>query len=1103
MADELSLDAKFTADTSSAERNIANLVKEAAALRKQLIDTGDALDSLSNAQNRLATAQNRGNTLSATNQAYRAQRDAVTDVSKATRDNEQALKNQQAQMGRTRYALYDVAYAYGAISAALLVASGYAVKTAADFESSFTNVQRTLSTDVVPAQVNAIRDSLIDLSTTIPKTFDEITKIATLGNQLGIAQGDIENFTRVVSEFSTVTGISVEETAQAFGKLGNLLNVDPSNFEQLGSAIALVGKNSAATEPQIVAVAMQLAAVTRAAGFTAAGTIALSGAFASLGVAPESARSAISQFSSQLNRAVAEGGTAFQNFATITGTTTDELDKLVRSGDNGEKIFRAFLQTLSGGDTVQVTQALDALGLSNLRVDRAVKALTGDLPTYDKAIADANDQIVKGTELSRQYAFYADDLNTQFNELVNSVNALVAELSGGLVPGLAGGVSAIKDLVNGAREAAKNPLVRTIAQIVIGLGTLVGVLAGYRAVQALATASTYALVAANTALTASGGAVGVTGLLRTAIPMLFGFSAATTTASAATVQLTGYTLASAGSMRVFAVAANVATAAGRLLTTTILPLALILAGLELAFNFQGVSQQLDSATNGVFGLQDALRGLGTQLAHVDGIGVVGFENGMVRIGDSAVNAADIAIGALSPLLFFLNLLGGTFKKLPDNSASSHAAAQASHDASAAYLDAANSADTYSGALDSVASSGAGAADAVRTLVDYSNDLSKVYSRAFSIRFDSQSAIDQVTTSFQDLTDRIEQARISLLKLTADRSVKEYFLTVANAYGDSLRAGVLTGEIADINSQIANTQADATTELTGNTRGAIKNRKAVTDLVKQYEDYIGALASSGADQDTLNNAVAQSRVVFLAQAQALGFSTQQLEPYVAAFSDVATSIALIPRNITVNVSADPAITALNELEAAARSAGAAVGGIPSIPENDSRGYRQAAKEAQLLAAQAYLKSLVASGNIAGAVKYSDIMDRISIDLLHGNYWSGGFTGQGGKYQPAGIVHKGEYVVPKEQVNQSTGLPYANALGKQYAGSRNGGFAGGGYVSQPTRTTPTGAPLIVVLDAGQYDGLRRALAAGGGSSISGQALTNAVAATNQTFANLGRG
>lgn len=43
-----------------------------------------------------------------------------------------------------------------------------------------------------------------------------------------------------------------------------------------------------------------------------------------------------------------------------------------------------------------------------------------------------------------------------------------------------------------------------------------------------------------------------------------------------------------------------------------------------------------------------------------------------------------------------------------------------------------------------------------------------------------------------------------------------------------------------------------------------------------------------------------------------------------------------------------------------------------------------------------------------------------DVIPG-FASGGFTGRGGKYDVAGLVHKGEYVVPKEQVDQSTGMP----------------------------------------------------------------------------------
>lgn len=42
-------------------------------------------------------------------------------------------------------------------------------------------------------------------------------------------------------------------------------------------------------------------------------------------------------------------------------------------------------------------------------------------------------------------------------------------------------------------------------------------------------------------------------------------------------------------------------------------------------------------------------------------------------------------------------------------------------------------------------------------------------------------------------------------------------------------------------------------------------------------------------------------------------------------------------------------------------------------------------------------------------------------------NGGFTGNGGKYEPAGIVDAGEYVIPKEGVDQNTGLPKPGAIG----------------------------------------------------------------------------
>lgn len=65
---------------------------------------------------------------------------------------------------------------------------------------------------------------------------------------------------------------------------------------------------------------------------------------------------------------------------------------------------------------------------------------------------------------------------------------------------------------------------------------------------------------------------------------------------------------------------------------------------------------------------------------------------------------------------------------------------------------------------------------------------------------------------------------------------------------------------------------------------------------------------------------------------------------------------------------------------------------------------------------------------------------------GDFASGGFTGRGGKYEPAGIVHRGEIVLPQEIVNTDW----------SFLRSRYGhlpGFAGGGFVGAPGRPTST--------------------------------------------------
>lgn len=56
----------------------------------------------------------------------------------------------------------------------------------------------------------------------------------------------------------------------------------------------------------------------------------------------------------------------------------------------------------------------------------------------------------------------------------------------------------------------------------------------------------------------------------------------------------------------------------------------------------------------------------------------------------------------------------------------------------------------------------------------------------------------------------------------------------------------------------------------------------------------------------------------------------------------------------------------------------------------------------------------------------------------NAADGGYAGAGPKWQPAGIYHAGEYIIPKRDVDQTTGLPNVDALGRMMR-QQGGGVA----------------------------------------------------------------
>lgn len=351
---------------------------------------------------------------------------------------------------------------------------------------------------------------------------------------------------------------------------------------------------------------------------------------------------------------------------------------------------------------------------------------------------------------------------------------------------------------------------------------------------------------------------------------------------------------------------------------------------------------------------------------------------------------------------------------------------------------------------------------VRTTADYAKDLSGVFSRAFEIRYDSSSTLDAIADQFQSIRDASEESARSIrtlqaeiLGLNSDLNMQEYFLSVAVEYGDDARAQAIRAQIAKTQAEIADKTADLNKEqennskvLVGNSEAARRNRAEMEALIKKYQDHVTALAASGLSSDELARRTEILRQDFIKQATQLGYNRNDVMRYAQSFTDLTTVIQKVPRNVTVSANTNPALQALNEFLAKANAAKAS----PKITPQGG-GYGDGWNQGD-----AYGRGWVDATN-----RQRNLVSEYNSSVPGGvvyYYWTpgqgggpkffaeGGYTGAGGKYQEAGVVHKGEYVIPKRDVNQATGLPYADALGRLTRGQPGrSGYSGGGFV-QPS-------------------------------------------------------
>lgn len=289
------------------------------------------------------------------------------------------------------------------------------VKSAMDFETAFTGVEKTV--DGTEEQMQALKQGIRDMAKEIPASTTEISAVAEAAGQLGIETDNILGFTRTMIDMGNATNLSSEEAATTLARFANVTKMSQQDFDKLGSTIVALGNNFATTELEIAQMGMNLASAGSQVGMSQSEIMALATALSSVGLEAEAGGTAFSKLMINMQLAVETGSDQLKDFARVAGMSVDDFSKAFK--EDATSAIMAFIDGLSksGEQGDSAIKILDDMGISETRLRDAILRSTNASELFSKAVNLGNDAWSNNTALT-------DEASKKYNTLKNKLEIL-------------------------------------------------------------------------------------------------------------------------------------------------------------------------------------------------------------------------------------------------------------------------------------------------------------------------------------------------------------------------------------------------------------------------------------------------------------------------------------------------------------------------------------------------------------------------------------------------------------------------------------------------------------------------------------------------------
>ena len=359
-------------------------------------------------------------------------KDEMSGVIKVINDNLKELDSQQEKVGKSnKIMMKDIKNASKELVKAGAVMSAIpalAIKDAVSFESAFAGVVKTV--DATTEEISEFRTELLEMSTRIPKTVEDLAKIAEIGGQLNVGIKDMKKFTETVAMLTDSTDISLEEGTLQIAQFMNVMKENMNNIDKVGSAITYLGNNSATTESKILSMASRIARSSKMIGMSSSDVLGISTAIASTGIEAEMGGSAFSKFAIDIQNAVTSSSSDLKTYAKLANTTTKEFQNLFKQDP-----AKAMSKVISGiGTSSDPYAVIDDLGIKEVRLRETVLALAGSHEELAKYLDSSANAFSENSALAEEAAKRYGTSESALAMMKNQIRYASIEIGTAMLP---------------------------------------------------------------------------------------------------------------------------------------------------------------------------------------------------------------------------------------------------------------------------------------------------------------------------------------------------------------------------------------------------------------------------------------------------------------------------------------------------------------------------------------------------------------------------------------------------------------------------------------------------------------------------------------------